>query len=286
MWQAFRELHYICSDFIQQKKLNTMFKKLLSALSLGLLISTAASAQVFNMIPANDTIIHNTTGQGTYNSTEQTWSNTIDLNFYIRNISPNALTFKWTLLSDSTEHPMGWLLTGICDNVICRSPYSAFYNHVEQTTFSINPGETDPNKTLLEARIYAPVSAANGTGVFRVKVVAYNTSDLNTALQTKTVVFIVNKTPTSIAAIGTDDKRVSLYPNPATSSLKVYADKNLNPANISIMNINGSQISKTAIVKGNERTDVNVNDLAAGTYMVRVNDANGNTITTRKFVKK
>jgi uncharacterized protein with FMN-binding domain len=274
--------------FIHTKKLKTMFKKLLSILSLGLLVSTGVSAQSFTMSPANDTISVNTTGQGTYNSGEGTYSNTIDLTFHINNTAADPLIFKWKLLSDSTEHPAGWLLTGICDNVICRSPYSDFYYHIEQTSFAIAPGETDPNKTLLEARIYAPVGSANGTGVFRVKLTAYNSSDANFAnpLQTKTVVFIVKKNVTGVATIEANDKRVTLYPNPATSALQVYADKNLNAQSISIMNISGAQSMITAIEKGKETTSININSLAKGIYTVRVTDANGNMITTRKFVKK
>jgi hypothetical protein len=265
-----------------------MFKKLLSILSLGLLVSTGVSAQSFTMSPANDTISVNTTGQGTYNSGEGTYSNTIDLTFHINNISANPLIFKWQLLSDSTEHPAGWLLTGICDNVICRSPYSDFYYHVVQTSFAIAPGETDPNKTLLEARIYAPVGSANGIGVFRVKLTAYNSSDADftNPLQTKTVVFIVKKNVTSIATIEANDKRVSLAPNPATNNLRVFADKTLNPKNISIVNINGALALTTAVENGNETTNININSLAAGTYLVKVNDAKGNMITTRKFIKK
>ena len=265
-----------------------MFKKLLSILSLGLLVSTGVSAQTFSMSPANDTIIANTTGQGNYNSTEGTYSNTIDLTFHINNSSANSLIFKWQLLSDSTEHPAGWLLTGICDNVICRSPYSPFYYHVEQTSFAILPGETDPNKTLLEARIYAPVGSANGIGVFRVKVTAYNSADVDftTPLQTKTVVFIVRKNVTGIATIKADDKRVNLYPNPATNTLQVYTEKTLNPQSISITNINGAQSMISAVEKGKETTNINISSLAAGLYTVSITDAQGNMITTRKFVKK
>ena len=262
-----------------------MFKKLLPALSLGLLLSTAASAQ-FTMDPSTDTIVVNTAGQGTYNSSENSYSNTIDMSFYIKNNSGNAMTFKWTLLSDSTEHPAGWLLTGICDNVICRAPYSPFYYHVEQQTFSINNGETDPNKTLMEARVYAPVGSQDGTGVFRVKIVGYNTSDLNTPVQTTNIVYIVHKNTTGIGNIKADDQRVTLSPNPATNNLQIFTDRNLGAYDITIMNISGAKVLSANVANGAERTSVNVNALSAGTYMVRVSDAKGNMITTRKFIKK
>jgi hypothetical protein len=266
-----------------------MFKKLISVLSLGLLLSTQVSAQYFTMTPSNDTIIVNTTGQGTYNSSEGTFSNTLDPEFHINNISDKSLIFKWQLMSDSTEHPNGWVVTGICDNFICRAPYSPFYYHEEQTSFPIAPGETNLNKTLFEARIYAPVGSGNGIGVIRCKLRAFYESDAAFAnpLQTRNVVFLIKKNvSTGIGSISADDERIALYPNPATNNIRIVTDKTLNAQNIAIININGAQAMKETIAKDKENTDMNISGLAAGTYMVQINDAYGKLITTRKFVKK
>ncbi len=250
-----------------------MLRKLLSVLSVGLLLGTAASAQSFTIEP-NDTISANTTGQG--NISGGVFENTLNLHANVRNNTGSAYKLYWTLLSDSTESPAGWVLTGICDNIMCRSPYSDFYYHNEQETFDVQPNQT----CLMEARIYCPVSSANGTGVMRVKIRTFDNS------QVDTLVFIVNKNSTGVSAIAVDDSRVAVYPNPAENGLTVYADKSLNPANIAIYNIAGAQQFATPVTKGKDITTVNINSLAKGIYMVRITDATGNILTTRKFSKR
>jgi hypothetical protein len=263
-----------------------MYKRILATLCLGLVVNAVADAQTFTVTPETKVITANTAGQGLYNAEQDTYSNTIDLDFHINNTSANPLKFIWTLLSDSTQHPAGWLLTGICDNRNCRSPYSDFYYHIPQITNTIVPGETDEVLTQLEARIYAPVGSANGQGIFKVKISSVSPSDTAVLLQTDTLTYIVNKNPTGISVIQIDDSRVTLSPNPATNNLHIVADKALNAKSISIVSINGAQAMNIAVNAGTEATDVNINSLATGNYMVRINDANGKMITTRKFVKK
>ncbi len=256
-----------------------MVKKLLGTLSLGLLLSIGASAQVFTLSP-NDTIEVTTTGQG--EKTQEGYNNTLNIEGHINNVSGAERVFRWKLLSDSTEHPEGWIVTGICDNFVCRLPYSAFYFHVEQETLPVAAA----GNSLLEARLYCPPPTGNGTGVIRIQVRALDLADTNIVVQQDTLVIIVNKNPTGIGKITSDDKRVALYPNPASDNLQVYADKTLNPAQITVMNIAGVQQSVKNIEKGKEVTNLSLNSLAAGLYMIRVTDNNGTLITTRKFAKR
>jgi hypothetical protein len=256
-----------------------MVKKLLGTLSLGLLLSTAASAQVFTLSP-NDTIEVTTSGQG--EQTQEGFNNTLNIEGHINNISSAERVFRWKLLSDSTEHPAGWIVTGICDNFVCRLPYSAFYYHVEQETLPVAAG----GNSLLEARLYCPPPTGNGTGVIRIQVRALDVADTNIVMQQDTLVIIVHKNPTGIGKITSDDKRVALYPNPATDNIQVYADKTLNPAQITVMNVAGVQQAVKNIEKGKDVTNLNLGSLAAGLYMIRVTDINGTLITTRKFAKR
>ena len=257
-----------------------MVKKLLGTLSLGLLLSIGASAQVFTLSP-NDTIEVTTTGQG--EKTAEGFNNTLNIEGHINNISNKERVFRWKLLSDSTEHPEGWIVTGICDNFVCRLPYSAFYYHVEQETL---PVAATTGNSLLETRLYCPPPTGNGTGVIRIQVRALSTTDTNIVEQQDTMVIIVHKNPTGIGKITSDDKRVALYPNPATDYLQVYADKTLNPSQITVMNVAGVQQAVKNIEKGKDVTNLNLNTLAAGLYMIRVTDNNGTLITTRKFAKR
>lgn len=256
-----------------------MFKKLCSVFGVGMLLATGASAQIFNITP-NDTIEVNTTGQGEL--TDEGFTNTLDVNGYVNNISGvNQAFFKWQLLSDSTEHPLGWVLTGICDNVQCRAPYSPFYYHEVQETFQV----TANNKTLMEARIYVPVASANGTGVFRIKIWSVDQTDMTTPTQIDTLVIIVNKTATSIASISVNDNRVKTYPNPVQNQLQVYTDKSLSATSISVFDITGKMQGTTAVNSKGTTTDVDTRNLSKGIYLLKVTDAQGQLITTRKFTK-
>lgn len=256
-----------------------MVKKLLGALSLGLLLSAGASAQIFTLEP-NDTIEVNTTGQGV--QTQEGFSNTLNIEAFMTNASTESQTFCWKLLSDSTEHPAGWILTGICDNVVCRLPYSPFYYGVEQEAMPVAAG----GNSLLEVRLYCPPPTGNGTGVIRVQVRTLDAADTNVVTQQDTMVFIVHKNAVGIDKITMDDSRVSVYPNPAINTLQIYADKNLSPAQISVTNIAGAQKMTVGVDKGKDVTTLDINALASGIYMIRVTDISGAVITTRKFAKQ
>ena len=71
-----------------------------------------------------------------------------------------------------------------------------------------------------------------------------------------------------------------LYPNPATNG-RVHISTTLNaPKKILIFDIFGSLVLETTIVG----TELNISDLDAGVYMLRVNEKN--KIATRKLVVK
>jgi hypothetical protein len=197
----------------------------------------------------------------------------IELANHLTNITSSPITINWKVVSVSI--PGDWKVVGLCDNNTCYSEEPILNGtNTPPATSPIAPA----GNSLFDLRVYAPITGANGTGTVKVRT--------NTLSQVDTLVFIINKTATGISTIKLDDKRVSLYPNPATNMLQVYTDKALNPQSISIVNITGVQNIATSIEKGKEVTNIDINALATGMYMVKVIDANGQMITTRKFVKK
>lgn len=77
-----------------------------------------------------------------------------------------------------------------------------------------------------------------------------------------------------------DIEGFKLYPNPATNG-RVHISTALNaPKKIHIFDIFGSLVLETTIVG----TELNISDLDAGVYMLRVNEKN--KIATRKLVVK
>lgn len=248
-----------------------MFKKLLTIATIVVAGSTVpAFAQDYSVF-ANP--VDSTTGGTPVKTPEMEGYPYIELANHLTNITQSPVVIKWKVIS--VQIPSDWKVVGICDNNTCYSD-DAVINGVSEPppTQAIVPG----GQSLFDLRMYAPYTASNGTGTVKIRT--------NTLSQVDTLIFIVNKTPTGISIIQADDKRVSLYPNPATNNLHIVADKALNAKSISIVSINGAQAMNIAVKAGTETTDVNINSLATGNYMVRINDASGNVITTRKFVKK
>jgi hypothetical protein len=123
-----------------------------------------------------------------------------------------------------------------------------------------------------------PVDGEFGTGIIRVRITTTNTTD--------TAIYIFERTPTGISTISIGDSRVHLSPNPASNNLQVFADQSLHASDINIYDITGKQISSTKIQPAKEIVNVDINNLSAGLYMLRLTDDKGKMITTRKFTKK
>ncbi|MCM4163809.1 MULTISPECIES: T9SS type A sorting domain-containing protein [unclassified Arenibacter] len=79
---------------------------------------------------------------------------------------------------------------------------------------------------------------------------------------------------------GADIPGFKIYPNPVTNG-RVYISTSLNaPKQILVFDIFGSQVLETTIIG----SELNVSDLDAGVYVLRVNEKN--KIATRKLIIK
>lgn len=244
-------------------------------LFLGLILgglSTAANAQA-DFTLTTDTITVDTTGSTP--PAGETWDNyTINIFNYAHNKTSQPLIINWRIFQKTI--PIGWFINGFCDNISCRpGTHTAIVNGTPQESNPVAPGDS----TQLEPRVAVPVEADNGTAIIRVELKTNNTTD--------TATYIINKhSTTGITVISVKDTRVAIYPNPAANDLMVFADKSLNAARVSIVNITGAQLMTQTLEKGTEVTNMNVSSLAAGMYFVKIIDERGATVTTRKFSKK
>ena len=80
-----------------------------------------------------------------------------------------------------------------------------------------------------------------------------------------------------MAVSNVNKAKVSIYPNPATDYLKVNSDSKI--SSIEIFDISGKKV-KAELVDG----AVDVQNLAKGSYVIKITDASG--ATTQKFIKK
>lgn len=189
------------------------------------------------------------------------------------------MKFGWIYLINESTIPAGWAITGFCDNKNCRSSET---NHVK-APWALGEDEQESNNVTasgtapLQLHLAAPMSAANGQAIVKFQI--------RTLDQTDTITFILNKQPTGLSVINQNDARIAVYPNPANDNITVFTDKSLNAKSISVYNILGRKVLSTDINVGAEITKLNINDLAAGNYMIRVTNDKGNVITSRKLTK-
>jgi uncharacterized protein (DUF2141 family) len=97
--------------------------------------------------------------------------------------------------------------------------------------------------------------------------------------------FIICKTALSIKAFSRAPEEISVYPNPATNVISVIYGSGIGVKSISIHNIIGRQLS-TYRVTEDTSTTLNIENLPPGMYSVRILNANGNAIATRRFAKQ
>jgi hypothetical protein len=248
-----------------------MFKKLLLTATLFAVSFTVVNAQDF--VLKADTMTKNTTGVTTITNVCETDA-VIFYNYVYNNTTATLPAFHWQIIQKSL--PFGWYVCQFCDNNLCRTGTSPeIANNQEVIASEIEVGDSTAQ---LEPAITVPADADNGVGILRVRVWTANTTD--------TATYIINKTPTGISKIAVNDTRVNIYPNPANNSVLIYAEKSLNPANVSVISISGQTVYNTAFNVSKEVSDINISALSKGTYMVRLTDTKGQLITSRKFIKE
>ena len=76
---------------------------------------------------------------------------------------------------------------------------------------------------------------------------------------------------------------LSVYPNPAVSSITLSHDKAIDNAHLEIYSVDGKKVSNVSIQAGVTQTSINVTNFVKGTYQVAF--INNGIATTTKFVK-
>ena len=85
----------------------------------------------------------------------------------------------------------------------------------------------------------------------------------------------------SVSVETLSEMNVEIIPNPVRDLLQIHLSQSI-PACVTITDLQGKEI-RTLETLGKTKLQVQVNDLAPGTYFVKI--ATGHNIVTRKFVK-
>ncbi|MBX2904589.1 MAG: T9SS type A sorting domain-containing protein [Taibaiella sp.] len=220
----------------------------------------AAYAQSFTC--AHDTVYVNaSTDTNVYNNITVTGLSGINIQSKLMNIS--ATSEMMTNIS-------------ICDAGTCYGNADVWPNKTISSSYS--PGTGDYHVVMEFSNVHP-----GGPWVFYVRL-------NNSAVATDTFVqtYIVTRTAgpvTSTPLTAKPNTEVSVYPNPASSSLNVVYDASADVKNIAVYNIIGKQVSlyrPTSFGSAN----LNIENIPSGVYFVRLINSHGDVVTTRRFTKQ
>jgi hypothetical protein len=196
------------------------------------------------------------------------------------NSSPLDIRYRVT----ATNFPTDWLTQtafGICDVNLCRTNTSDtfLWNPTTKTGQSLTA--TYPAGIASTFSLSLNLSAATTTGCFYV---TCQVSEAGVGGYSKPTTFVICKSPAGVPSIGNTEDKVMLYPNPANNELNVIYDANADIKNIAVYNIIGKVMNAYKVT--GESANLNIENIPSGIYFVRLYNANGNVVVTRKFTKQ
>lgn len=176
---------------------------------------------------------------------------------------------EWRYITHSV--PASWSIEGVCDNVLCR-PLSTLTsgNWFRTDTISSTPA------TFYFSLLNVP---SNGVGFMRVEV-----RDPQVPGFSRMVTFIANRSAQGITTTVRVEESIKVFPNPAHESVNVSFENSDNIKTVGVYNLLGQPISMFHIV-GNS-ANIPLNEAPTGVYFLRMFDAQGKIVATRRFTRQ
>jgi hypothetical protein len=242
-------------------------KKLFTIISIGCALVAGKTAQAQSFTVQHDTVWITPTGSGITEAHSD-----------ITNITGSDITMEWKVIA--TDFPDDWVdNSGICDNASCYSGSLLWVNATSSGT-AHEAIYTPSTLGTFKLQINLDGSTTTGTRYMRARVANKFPSVNDTAY----VVFMVTKNPTSVGTVKAASE-VSLYPNPASTSVNVVYEAAADIKNIAVYSIIGRQMAMYR-ANGNNSASMNVENMPAGIYFVRLLNSKGDIVATRKFTKQ
>lgn len=185
----------------------------------------------------------------------------------------SAVSIQWAVISHTL--PTDLMNTiGVCDNATCFGATDVWPTNFRTSTYPA--GATGDFHVTMDLSVI-PVG---GPYVLRVKL-------RNSAISTDTAIqtYIINRTAATSVNNVRSGNDVTLYPNPATSSINVLFDAASDIKSIAVYNIIGKQVSLFRPTD-NAGASLNIENIPSGIYFVRLMNSHGDVVTTRKFTKQ
>ena len=198
---------------------------------------------------------------------------TVDLHNKVNNITSNYLLVNWNVVPGLSNLATGWdpIGTSICDNMTCYS-WSNVSGGSSNLSDTIHAGNFMDLKVSFDA-----TSAAIGTESW----ITLHIVDANNSANTKNTTFRAQKAALGVVNVTKSDDNVVLFPNPARSNVNVVFDASLGVKNIAIYNLIGKAVSVYKVNGTSAKLDLD--NVPSGIYFVRLINAQGQIVATRKF---
>lgn len=238
-------------------------KRFLLGVATVLFTGMAAIAQPF--MPAHDTVTLTYTGSGPVDIHNDITAS-VDSKIYWQ-VSSNNFPASWKTLTS----------VSICDNMNCWG------NNNNNDLIDGNSGEYlsdwyNAGTTELFKATYDLTGLPNG---LHYMTVSLRDSATN---YSRTITFIVNKGITSAANVAKINENTVLYPNPVNDELNVLFDGSAGIKNIAVYNVIGKAMVVYKVSGNSAKMDVS--KLPNGVYFIRLSDAKGQVVSTKRFTKQ
>jgi hypothetical protein len=241
-------------------------RNVLLGLSIALvLLNGSASAQIVTQIGKD-------TAKGTYDGS-------VEIAVYnrLKSASATPVYLKWNVIPSESHFDAGWSPVGFCDNIFCYSGNDIFVSGnmkksaaYDNTTFS----GTNHDFHMIFG---TPTAPANGTSAI-VRVSARDT----VSFDQRTFTFIGYKDATGVSNISSSDD-IIMYPIPAREALNVVFDSKDGIKTIAVYNLIGKLVGPIYRTSSNISAKIALDDMPTGVYFLRLMDAQGHVIATRRF---
>ena len=198
---------------------------------------------------------------------------------YVTNLTGSTISMMWNVTA--TSFPADWLaeeVFGICDATACKQNLGGqLWNGTTGTsfpcTYPIGVGDFHLSLNLLH------VTTA---GTFWVTVKLKDNSFGGT---TKLVTFVITRPPLAVANINNTENDITLYPNPAADEINVLYSPNADVRTIAVYNVIGKMMAVYKVTD-NSSANLSLENMPSGIYFIRLLNAHGDLVVTRKFTKR
>jgi hypothetical protein len=223
----------------------------------GILCSTMANSQTFTLEKdtARGIVLNNSYAE---------------IHNKVINTSPGSVQVSWKVTSISL--PSAWTINGfgICDNQLCLNYFNA-------TQFALKVADPLASNENFDYKLAIDVSALPWGGPY------YVTTNMTDGTTTKNPVFEIYKGfPTNVPTVNKSKEDVVMYPNPAHNELNIVYNGSSNIKNIAVYNLIGKAVNVYKVTSDNN-ANLDISSIPSGIYFVRLLDAQGRVVATRKF---